>query len=57
MGKRSRKDLGVEEESMNGSGGAQKLTLVDDKAVDPSLALLFSNSVSSALSLLLLSWT
>ncbi|KAH8753704.1 hypothetical protein BGZ57DRAFT_79578 [Hyaloscypha finlandica] len=44
MGTRSRKDSRNEEQMLNGNGEAKKLILVDEEAVDPSLALLFSSS-------------
>jgi nucleolar protein 12 len=46
MGKRSRKDAEIEEQKSNGNGEVKKSILADDEAVDPSLALLFSSSVS-----------
>lgn len=46
MGKRSRKELDLEEQKSNGIGDVKKSILADDKAIDPSLALLFSSSVS-----------
>jgi hypothetical protein len=47
MGKRSRKDSRNEEQTLNGNGEAKKLNLVDEEAVDPPLALLFSSSAST----------
>ncbi len=46
MGKRSRKDLENVEQKFNGNREVKTLISIDDKAVDPSLALLFSSSVS-----------
>jgi nucleolar protein 12 len=45
MGKRSRKVSENEEQKSNGNGEVKKSILVDEEAVDPSLALLFSSSV------------
>ena len=45
MGKRSRKESESTEQKDNGNGKAKKSLLVDEHAVDPSLALLFSSSV------------
>jgi hypothetical protein len=47
MGKRSRKESENENQKSNGNGELKKSILVDDEAVDPSLALLFSLSVSA----------
>ncbi len=47
MGKRSRKDLGNVEQKVNGNGDIKKAISLADEAVDPSLALLFSSSVSA----------
>lgn len=49
MGKRSRKDSDIEEQKSNGNREVKKLILVDEEAVDPSLALLFSSSVRTPL--------
>ncbi len=46
MGKRSRRESENENQKSNGSVELKKSILVDDEAVDPSLALLFSSSVS-----------
>jgi len=46
MGKRSRKEAGAADEKTDVSNQAEKSLLVDEKAVDPSLALLFASSVS-----------
>jgi nucleolar protein 12 len=46
MGKRSRKEDATVSEKSNGTSHAQTSILVDDKAVDPTLALLFASSVS-----------
>jgi len=48
MGKRSRRDAENTEEKTNGHKETKKSILVDDNAVDPSLALLFASSVSAA---------
>ena len=47
MGKRSRKEAENMEQKVNGNGEAKKPILVDEEAVDPSLALLFSSSVGT----------
>lgn len=47
MGKRSRRESENENQKSNGNGELKKSILVDDEAVDPSLALLFSSSVSA----------
>jgi nucleolar protein 12 len=46
MGKRSRKDGEKSEVKSNGNSNVKKSILVDEKAVDPALALLFAASVS-----------
>lgn len=46
MGKRSRTDSNHGENQINPKEGASKLFLAEDKAVDPTLALLFASSVS-----------
>jgi len=45
MSKRSRQDGEVSEKKFNGNGDVKKSMLVDDQAVDPTLALLFASSV------------
>ncbi len=47
MGKRSRKQSENMEQVVNGIGKVNKSILVDEEAVDPSLALLFSSSVGT----------
>ena len=46
MGKRSRKDAESKGEKTNGTDHVKASLLVDDKAVDPTLASLFASSVS-----------
>jgi hypothetical protein len=48
MGKGSRKDSKNVGQEVNGDGEAKLLISADDKAVDPSLALLFSSSVGAS---------
>jgi len=45
MGKRSRKEAEASDEKVNVPSTGEKSLLVNDKAVDPSLALLFASSV------------
>ena len=45
MGKRSRKEAEASDEIVNVPSTGEKSLLVNDKAVDPSLALLFASSV------------
>jgi len=49
MGKRSRKDAEESVEKVNGIGHNNQALLVDNKAVDPALALLFASSVRKKL--------
>jgi len=51
MGKRSRKEAEASEKKSNGTVEVKKSALWDEKAVDPTLALLFSSSVSYTLRL------
>ena len=51
MGKRTRKEAEASEKKSNGAAQANKSALWDEKAVDPTLALLFSSSVSYTLRL------
>lgn len=46
MGKRSRKDAEASKENSNETTHTKRSLLVDEKAVDPTLALLFASSVS-----------
>jgi len=46
MGKSSRKDTEALENKSKGTKKTQKSILVDEKAVDPTLAFLFASSVS-----------
>lgn len=46
MGKQSRSDNANGEEKKNDAGSVSKTVLVESKAVDPALALLFASSVS-----------
>jgi nucleolar protein 12 len=48
MGKRSRKETEAVEKQSNGIRDVKSAILVDDKAVDPTLALLFASSVKSS---------
>jgi hypothetical protein len=45
MGKRSHRDAEIAEKKPNGATHTNSTILTDDKAVDPSLALLFASSV------------
>lgn len=45
MGKRSHREAKIAEKKANGATHANSSVLTDDKAVDPSLALLFASSV------------